>query len=91
MQAICPTGAKAAQESHIRAPHVMFCPLGSFGMEQERTNWNDDRLDHLAVEVRELRNHIDDRFDRLQVAMIVSLASILAAFGAAFGGALVAF
>ena len=56
-------------------------------MEQERTNWNDDRIDHLADEVRGLRNHIDDRFDRLQISMIVSLASILAAFG----GALAAF
>ena len=56
-------------------------------MDQERTNWNDDRIDHLADEVRDLRNHIDDRFDRLQISMIVSLASILAAFG----GALAAF
>ena len=56
-------------------------------MEQERTNWNDDHIDHLADEVRDLRSRIDDRFDRLQISMIVSLASILAAFG----GALAAF
>ena len=64
-----------------------FVRYGPVSMEQERTNWNDDRIDHLADEVRDLRNHIDDRFDRLQISMIVSLASILAAFG----GALAAF
>ncbi len=52
-------------------------------MEQERTKWNDDRLDHLSGQVDALRHHIDNRFDRLQNAMIVTLASILAAFGGA--------
>jgi hypothetical protein len=57
-------------------------------VEQERTNWNDDRLDRLADqvdrlagEVSELSRHMDDRFDRLQYSMIIVLASILAAFG----------
>jgi predicted chitinase len=59
-------------------------------MEQARANWNDDRLDHLSsqvVSVRDqvnaLQHHMDNRFDRLQNAMIVTLASILAAFGGA--------
>jgi len=66
-------------------------------MEQERTNWNDDRLDRLADQVTDLRNHVDDRFealsarmdsrfDTIQNSMIVALGGILAAFG----GALVA-
>jgi hypothetical protein len=62
-------------------------------MEQERTNWNDDRLDRLADqvdrlagEVTALGRHMDDRFDRLQYSLIVALGGILAAFG----GALVA-
>ena len=57
-------------------------------MEQDRTNWNDDRLDRLADqvdrlagEVSELSRHIDDRFDRLQYSMVIVLAGILAAFG----------
>jgi len=59
-------------------------------MEQQRTSWNDDRLDRLAdqvdrvaTEVAALGKHMDARFDRLQNAMIVTLASILAAFGSA--------
>ena len=52
-------------------------------MEQGRTNWNDDRLDHLSGQVDSLRQHMDERFDRLQNAMIITLASILAAFGSA--------
>jgi hypothetical protein len=59
-------------------------------MDQERTNWNDDRLDRLAdqadrlaVQLTALGKHMDDRFDRLQIAMIVTLGSILAAFGSA--------
>ena len=59
-------------------------------MEQQRTSWNDDRLDRLAdqvdrvaTEVATLGKHIDARFDRLQNSMIVTLASILAAFGSA--------
>jgi len=62
-------------------------------VEQERTNWNDDRLDRLAEqvdrlagEVTALGRHMDDRFDRLQYSLIVALGGILAAFG----GALVA-
>jgi hypothetical protein len=54
-------------------------------------NWNDDRLDRLADEVAELRRHMDerfekqearieDRFDRLQNSLIITLAGILAAF-----------
>lgn len=54
-------------------------------------NWNDDRLDRLAEEVAELRRHMDerfekqearieDRFDRLQNSLIITLAGILAAF-----------
>jgi ribosome assembly protein YihI (activator of Der GTPase) len=61
-------------------------------MEQAGTKWNDDRLDHLSGQVDSVRDlvnalqhHIDNRFDRLQNAMIVTLASILA-----FGGAIVA-
>jgi hypothetical protein len=64
-------------------------------MKQDRTNWNDDRLDRLADQVDRLADrvdrlagqmtalgkHMDDRFDRLQVAMIVTLGSMLAAFG----------
>jgi hypothetical protein len=50
-------------------------------MEAGRVNWNDDRLDRLADEVVELRRHMDARFDRLQIAMIVTLGGILAAFG----------
>lgn len=59
-------------------------------MEQARINWNDDRLDHLSGQVDSVRDqvnalqhHIDSRFDRLQNAMIITLASILAAFGGA--------
>jgi predicted chitinase len=59
-------------------------------MGQARANWNDDRLDHLSGQVDSVRDqvnalqhHIDNRFDRLQNAMIVTLASVLAAFGSA--------
>jgi hypothetical protein len=63
-------------------------------MEQGRTNWNDDRLDHLSEQVDSLRRHMDERFesqdarigarfDSLQTSMIVTLAGILAAFGGA--------
>ena len=59
------------------------------GMEG-RTNWNDDRLDHLSDQVDSLRHHMDDRFariearfDTLQNAMIVTIAGILTAFGSA--------
>ncbi|MDX6602647.1 MAG: hypothetical protein QOF13_1849 [Solirubrobacterales bacterium] len=59
-------------------------------MEQARANWNDNRLDHLSGQVDSVRDrvdalqhHIDNRFDRLQNAMIITLASILAAFGGA--------
>jgi len=59
-------------------------------MAQARTKWNDDRLDHLSHQVdavrdqvNALQHHMDERFDRLQNAMIVTLASILAAFGGA--------
>jgi hypothetical protein len=34
-------------------------------MQQERTTWNDARLDELVSEVRGLRSAIDDRFDRV--------------------------
>jgi hypothetical protein len=59
-------------------------------MEQARANWNDDRLDHLSSQVDSVRDqvnalqrHMDNRFDRLQNAMIITLASILATFGGA--------
>jgi len=66
-------------------------------MEQARSNWNDDRLDHLSGQVDSVRDqvnavrdrvdalqhHIDNRFDRLQNAMIITLAGILAGFGSA--------
>ena len=63
-------------------------------MEQGRTNWNDDRLDHLSAQVDSLRQHMDERFEKqdaridarfntLQNSMIVTLAGILAAFGSA--------
>jgi hypothetical protein len=62
-------------------------------VEQARTNWNDDRLDRLADQVTALREHmdarfeaqnarIDKRFDALQYSLIVTLASLLAAFAA---------
>jgi hypothetical protein len=38
-------------------------------MEQARSNWNDDRLDHLA-----------GRVDRVADQVIVTLASLLATF-----------
>ena len=64
-----------------------FVRYGPVSMEQERTNWNDDRLDRLAdqvdrltAEVSALSRHMDDRFDRLQYSLIVALAGILAAF-----------
>jgi len=57
---------------------------------EARTNWNDDRLDHLSgqvdsirSQVDSLRHHMDERFDRLQNAMIITLASVLATFGSA--------
>jgi len=64
---------------------------------EARTNWNDDRLDHLSGQVDSLshkvdalRNHMDerfvhleDRFDSLKNMLIVMLASILATFGGA--------
>jgi hypothetical protein len=61
-------------------------------MEQGRTNWNDDRLDHLSEQVDSLRSHMDERFekqdarigarfDALQNSMSITLAGILAAFG----------
>lgn len=59
-------------------------------MDEQRTSWNDDRLnrladqvDRVATEVTALGKHMDARFDRLQNAMIITLASILAAFGSA--------
>jgi ubiquinone biosynthesis protein UbiJ len=59
-------------------------------VEQTRANWNDDRLDHLSSQVDSVRDRVDalqhrmdDRFDRLQNAMFITLASILAAFGSA--------
>jgi flagellar capping protein FliD len=62
-------------------------------MEQAKVNWNDDRLDHFAAQVDkrfdkfeehvEARfNRLEMRFDSLQQAMIITLASILAAFAA---------
>ena len=61
-------------------------------MEPARANWNDDRLDRLADQVDALRRHMDERFekqgaridakfDALQRSMIVTLSSILTAFG----------
>jgi len=57
---------------------------------EARANWNDDRIDHLSgqvdsvrEQVNALQHHMDNRFDRLQNAMIITLASILAAFGGA--------
>jgi hypothetical protein len=74
-------------------------------MEQTRSSWSDDRLDHLSEQVDALRRHMDERlerqdirieerfekqsarietrFDALQNGMIITLASILAAFGSA--------
>jgi hypothetical protein len=34
-------------------------------MQQERTTWNDDRLNDLADQIHALRQQIDGRFDRL--------------------------
>lgn len=57
---------------------------------EARTNWNDNRLDHLSAQVDSvrdkvdsLRDHMDQRFDSLKNMMIVTLAGILAAFGGA--------
>jgi len=57
---------------------------------EARTNWNDDRLDHLSVQVDSvrdkvdsLRDHMDQRFDSLKNMMIVTLAGILTTFGGA--------
>lgn len=65
---------------------------------EARTNWNDDRLDHLSGQVDSLRDkvdalrdhmdqrfiHLEDRFDSLKNMMIIMLASILTTFGGAF-------
>jgi hypothetical protein len=62
---------------------------------EARTNWNDDRLDHLSGQVDSLRDkvdalrdhmderfiHLEDRFDSLKNMMIIMLASILTTFG----------
>lgn len=60
----------------------------SFGMEQGQTNWNDHRLDDLSGRVSRLEARMDARFNEIdstlhniQRSMIVTLASILAAFG----------
>jgi hypothetical protein len=64
-------------------------------MEQERANWNDDRLDRFAEQVDKrfdkLENrieaqgeHFDARFDALQQSMIITLASFLVAFAGLF-------
>jgi archaellum component FlaC len=34
-------------------------------MQQERTSWNDERLDDLVSEIRALRNSINERFDKI--------------------------
>jgi hypothetical protein len=60
-------------------------------MEQERANWNDDRLDRFEGRVEKRFDklesrieaqgaHFDARFDALQQAMVITLASILVAF-----------
>jgi hypothetical protein len=56
-------------------------------MEQAGTRWSLDHLSNQVDSVRDqvnvLQHHMDNRFDRLQNAMIITLASILAAFGGA--------
>lgn len=54
-------------------------------------NWNDDRLDHFAEQVEKRFDqidrrfdHIEARFDALQQGMIITLASLLVAFGGLF-------
>jgi hypothetical protein len=73
-------------------------------MQQERTTWNDARLDELVSEIRVLRNAIDDRFDRIDDRfdgqaerfekrfdnLTYGLIYSMASLLAAFGGALVA-
>ena len=73
-------------------------------MEQERTNWNDDRLDRLADQVDRvagqvaaLGKHMDDRFDAQSARiekrfdnLTYGLIYAMASILAAFGGALVA-
>ena len=56
-------------------------------MEGARATWNDGRLDDLSDRVSSLEtrmdlrfDHLESRFDSLQHAMIITLASILAAF-----------
>lgn len=64
---------------------------------EARTNWNDDRLDHLSGQVDNLggkvdalRDHMDerfvhleDRFDSLKNMMIIMLVGVLTTFGGA--------
>lgn len=57
---------------------------------EARSKWNDERLDaqfaHIDDRFDGLEKRFDrleDRFDRLQIALIVTLASFLAAFAAA--------
>lgn len=35
-------------------------------MEQKKTNWNDDRLDHFAAQVDKRFEQVDKRFDRFE-------------------------
>jgi hypothetical protein len=64
-------------------------------MERERANWNDDRLDRFEERVENRFDrlesrieaqgaHFDARFDALQQAMVITLASILVAFAGLF-------
>ncbi len=51
-------------------------------MEQARTKWNDDRLDHLSGQVDSLRHHMDERFERQEARMDAKFAALDAKFDA---------
>jgi len=56
-------------------------------MDGDRTKWTDHHIDKRFDQVDErldrLEARFDQRFDRLQIALFVTLGSILAAFVAA--------
>jgi flagellar capping protein FliD len=51
-------------------------------MEQGRTKWNDDRLDHLSGQVDSLRHHMDERFERQEARIDAKFATLDSRFTA---------
>ncbi len=58
-------------------------------MEQARTKWNDDRLDHLSGQVDSvrdqvvsLRHHMDERFERQEARIDAKFAALDTKFDA---------